>query len=351
MSGIFISYRRSDSAGHTGRLADDLSEALEGPALFRDIEAIEAGEDFVDALARAVGECAVMLVVMGPAWATVTTADGQRRLHQPGDFVRREVEAALARDVRVIPVLVHEAQMPDAADLPESLQPLLRRNAYSISDRRWKYDIGQLIELLTKIPGVTRRASGATSMPQSPAPAPALPSASRMPLWGKVLLGLVGGFFALGLIGILIDPAGTGASGTSAASDVAPAATAASVSAEATAAAPEATPAAITTRIEGLWQTEDALYYRFVRKGNGFVALSGEKVEESEAANLDVVLVPPTHAGARLVGDVQFDNGLLDVVLVDQFSGETEHMQVTLSDDGESLQGVLQDAPVRLERR
>ena len=366
MSGIFISYRRSDSAGHTGRLADDLSEALEGPALFRDIEAIEAGEDFVDALTRAVGECAVMLVVMGPSWATVTTPDGQRRLHQPGDFVRREVEAALARNVRVIPVLVHEAQMPDAAELPESLQPLLRRNAYSISDRRWKYDIGQLIELLTKIPEVKRRASDAPVMPPPPSPqqvpAPAASRTTRMPMWGKVVLGLVVGFFALGLVGILMEPSDTGASNTSvpaAGNEVAPAVTAAPaapVSAKATAKtsdaaeAAEATPADITAQIEGLWQTEDALYYRFVRKGNGFVALSGEKVEDPAAANLDVVVAPPTHAGARLVGDVQFDNGMLDVVLVDQFSGDTEHMQVTLSDDGASLQGQLQDAPVVLQR-
>src|SRR5688572_11884304 len=106
MSGIFLSYRRSDSAGYTGRLADHLEQSFE---VFRDIEDIEAGEDFVDVLDRAVGSCSVMLVIIGPTWATTKGADGRPRLEQPTDFVRLEVETALNRGVRLIPVLVGDA--------------------------------------------------------------------------------------------------------------------------------------------------------------------------------------------------------------------------------------------------
>ncbi len=349
MAGIFISYRRSDSAGHSGRLADDLGEALVGPALFRDIEAIEAGEDFVDALARAVGECAVMLVVIGPAWAKVTTADGQRRLHQSGDFVRREVEAALARDVRVIPVLVHDAQMPDAADLPESLQPLLRRNAYSISDRRWKYDIEQLIDILIKIPGVERRMPAAPPPPPPPmhaptptyAPARAVAPATAMPMWGKIVLGLVAAFFALGLVGIFLESSESGAPTAATSSAAIDATPAAQVSAE-----PHAD-ASIVARIEGLWQTEDGLYYRFVRKGDGLRVLSGENVEAPLPADADA----SAHIDAPFAGDAQLDGRAFEVILTNRVSGDTELLQVRLSDDDTILQGQLQGTPVTLQRR
>ena len=157
MSGIFISYRRSDTAGHTGRLTDDLGRLLDQQTLFRDIEAIEAGVDFVQALERAVSACTVMLVIIGPTWASSVTADGQKRLFQAGDFLRMEIEAALGRDIRVIPVLVGDAQMPGPADIPDSMAALLRRNAYSISDRRWQYDVSQLVDILVKIPGVAGR--------------------------------------------------------------------------------------------------------------------------------------------------------------------------------------------------
>lgn len=96
MAKVFISYRRDDSAGHTGRLFDSLEERFGNEAFFRDVEDLEPGVDFPAALDRALSVCDAMLVMIGPAWAAASSDRG-RRLDQAGDFVRVEVAAARAR--------------------------------------------------------------------------------------------------------------------------------------------------------------------------------------------------------------------------------------------------------------
>lgn len=151
MSGIFISYRHEDSAGHAGRLADDLSNHFGPEKLFRDIDTLEPGIDFIEAIEKAVGSCDVLLAVIGRQWLTSVNAQGQRRLDEPGDFVLLEISAALSRDIRIIPVLVQGATMPRSQDLPGALEKLARRQAYDLSDARWKYDVERLIETLEKV--------------------------------------------------------------------------------------------------------------------------------------------------------------------------------------------------------
>jgi hypothetical protein len=147
---IFISYRRDDTADAAGRLYDALAAEF-GDRIFMDIDTIEPGVDFVDVVHRAVGSCDVLLALIGSRWSTVADAKGRRRLDDPDDFVRMEIEAALGRDVRVIPILVQGADMPSLDDLPESLGRLARRNAVQISPARWHYDVGRLIETLRKL--------------------------------------------------------------------------------------------------------------------------------------------------------------------------------------------------------
>src|SRR5688572_2423484 len=101
MAGIFFSYRRSDSAGYTGRLMDDLKSQFPDNEVFRDVEAIEAGADFVEAIDAAVKSCSVLLAVIGPRWLSVTDNGGRRRIDDPNDFVRLELASALRRNVRV----------------------------------------------------------------------------------------------------------------------------------------------------------------------------------------------------------------------------------------------------------
>jgi curved DNA-binding protein CbpA len=147
---IFICYRREDSVGHTGRLFDRLVDQYGRDRVFMDLDAIEPGEDFVESIRRRVGACEVQLVVIGPAWARSADATGRRRLDDPDDFVRLEVQIALSRNVRVIPVLVGGATMPSAADLPEVLRPLVRRQAFELSDRGFHEAVGRLIASLDR---------------------------------------------------------------------------------------------------------------------------------------------------------------------------------------------------------
>jgi hypothetical protein len=144
MGCIFVSYRRDDAAGFAGRLEDELERRFGDVEVFRDVDDIASGEDFVRRLDHALESCAVFIAVIGRSWLTAGNADGARRLDDPNDFVRQEIGAALRRDVRVIPVLVDGARMPAEADLPDDLKPLARRQAHELSDSRWDYDIGRL---------------------------------------------------------------------------------------------------------------------------------------------------------------------------------------------------------------
>ena len=176
MQGIFISYRRQDSQSAAGRLADHVKEQMPGVPLFRDVETIEPGVDFTEAIGRALQSCGVLLAVIGPHWTSVTDAAGKRRLDNAHDYTRLEIVTALQRsNVRVIPVLVDGAQMPEPNELPDDLQPLCRRNAIELSDKRWSFDVSQLIETLKKTLGVEPPPPKPEPRPQpQPEPVPAL---------------------------------------------------------------------------------------------------------------------------------------------------------------------------------
>jgi tetratricopeptide (TPR) repeat protein len=154
MSSIFLSYRRLDAAGHAGRLHDALTDHFGPDQVFQDYEDIEAGSDFVQVIETALGESSVLVLVIGDRWLTVALPDGRRRLDVPDDVVRLEVAAALGRGIPVIPVLVAGASMPAAGDLPSALAALPRHNALEISDSRWDYDVGRLLQRLEKVPGL-----------------------------------------------------------------------------------------------------------------------------------------------------------------------------------------------------
>lgn len=133
MPRIFISYRRADSQTTTERIYDRLTKTYNSRDVFKDIDNILAGQDFRVVLQKATNECDVMLVIIGKKWLSITDSKGQRRLDDPEDFVRLEVEAGLSRDnVLVIPVLVDEASPPNTSALPPSLAQLAYRNAISV---------------------------------------------------------------------------------------------------------------------------------------------------------------------------------------------------------------------------
>jgi hypothetical protein len=150
MRAIFISYRRDDAEGHAGRLFQDLCESFGKDAVFMDVSGIEPGLDFRRAIDQQISSCGVLLAVIGKNWLNATDAAGRRRLDDPQDFVRLETATALRRGIPVVPVLVHEAQMPQADQLPEDLKDLAFRNAVELSHTRWDSDVELLVRALRR---------------------------------------------------------------------------------------------------------------------------------------------------------------------------------------------------------
>lgn len=136
---IFISYRRADSAGHAGRLEDDLTRLL-GDRVFMDVSDIAPGADFERVLTHELASCAVVLAVIGPRWKDAFAAP-----RTGPDYVLMELAQALALDgVRVVPVQVQGAGLPVAGELPEALRALAGRQAAVVRDDRWQDDVAHL---------------------------------------------------------------------------------------------------------------------------------------------------------------------------------------------------------------
>jgi TIR domain-containing protein len=158
MSGIFISYRREDSAAYAGRLCDRLSARFGAEQVFMDVDDIPPGADFLAHIDAKVASCDAMVVVIGKNWLAARNAQGQLRLSDPDDFVGLEVSMALQRGVFVIPVLVGGAQMPKGNELRADLKALATRNALTIDDRNFQRDADALIVAIERIPAFNRTA-------------------------------------------------------------------------------------------------------------------------------------------------------------------------------------------------
>jgi hypothetical protein len=148
---IFLCYRRDDTPGYAGWLWESLTEQFGPRKVFRDIDEIEPGMNFVEAINSAMAACLACLVLIGPRWLAIADQSGRARIDLDDDYVRLEVEAALSSNIRVIPVLVQGAEMPVTADLPTSLKPLALRNAFDLSDARWRHDVNRLTEVLASV--------------------------------------------------------------------------------------------------------------------------------------------------------------------------------------------------------
>jgi tetratricopeptide (TPR) repeat protein len=160
VTGIFISYRRDDSAGHAGRIFDRLAARFGADQVFLDVGAIPPGADFVAAIEEAVTTCDVVIPVIGPRWASVTDAQARRRLDLDEDFVRLELQIALERHIPLIPLLVGGAHLPGKAELPEGIERIARLEALEISDHRFDEDTLRLIDSIERLRR-TARAAGA----------------------------------------------------------------------------------------------------------------------------------------------------------------------------------------------
>jgi hypothetical protein len=171
--GIFLSYRREDAAPYARLLQHQLRERMPDVPVFMDLDSIEAGLSFAEHIREAVDSCAVMVALIGRQWTTITDEEGRRRLDNPDDYVRFEVQAALERGVRVIPVLVDGARPPRREQLPPELVRLARLNALELSYGRYEYDSGRLLDLIQRALAVELDAGSAAAAARRPPKAPA----------------------------------------------------------------------------------------------------------------------------------------------------------------------------------
>ncbi|HEX4093261.1 MAG TPA: toll/interleukin-1 receptor domain-containing protein [Trebonia sp.] len=146
---IFISYRHADALPHARLLQINLRERFPDVHVFMDLDSIEVGLDFAKVITDAISACGVMVVLIGPRWATITNEEGGRRLDEPDDYVRFEVRTGLRRGVRIIPVLVEGARPPRREELPPDLRRLARLNALEMScDHRYQFDSDRLMGVI-----------------------------------------------------------------------------------------------------------------------------------------------------------------------------------------------------------
>lgn len=270
-SGIFISYRRQDSQMAAGRLADCIKEEFGDAEIFRDVENIDPGADFVEVLGNALNSCVVMLVVIGPQWLGIQDKNGRRRLDSPTDWTRVEVATALRRNIRVIPVLLENTTMPEEADLPPDLAKLAMRQALDLSDKRWAADTEKLVETLARIPGLTRNPAPTPAPPPSLEQAPDMVGQIRKPLDSamgkvkKVFMWIGGVMVGLVVLGLFVDeqqPAEPAPAPAPAPSPVSPS------PAPAPALAPPARPVATAVpNLAGPWHARSGESYTFNQQG------------------------------------------------------------------------------------
>lgn len=179
MGGIFISYRRDDTDYIAGRLHDRLAAEFGPDRIFRDVDTMRPGADFVQKIDDAVSSCDALVAIIGDQWLSIVDKNGKRRLSNPKEWVRLEIAGALKRGILIVPVLVENARMPSEADLPAPLRRLARHHAMDLSDQRWGYEVGQLTAVLkdavqTKPP----------PRPSPPPPAPPSPPNREQYGWG-----------------------------------------------------------------------------------------------------------------------------------------------------------------------
>ena len=162
MSSIFVSYRRTDAPAHAGRIYDRLVARFGKDNVYKDLDSTAPGADFAEIIDETIAGCDAVVVVIGRDWLSATGRWRRgRQLDDPQDWVRREIAAALERNIRVVPILVGGARMPSPDELPEDVEMLARRHAVQLSETAWTPQLDQLIDSLAATPTPTAPTGGA----------------------------------------------------------------------------------------------------------------------------------------------------------------------------------------------
>jgi TIR domain len=143
---FFISYRRDQSEFVASILRTELVRRFGESNVFLDVSTIQAGQEWPVRIREAILGCSIMLVLIGSYWSDCRNERGDRRLEDPEDWVRLEIETALRREeVAVVPLLLDSARMPDPELLPESIRELARRNAFRVTGRNLTAEVDALV--------------------------------------------------------------------------------------------------------------------------------------------------------------------------------------------------------------
>jgi TIR domain-containing protein len=142
MASVFISYRRSDAPEHAGRIRDAFAARFGAANVFKDLDSVEPGAHYVEALEDAIKRSDAMIVVIGNEWSAGD------RMRDARDWVRIEIARAFEREIRVIPVLVEGAVMPSPADLPRDVTTLGLRQAVALAESTWDAQLTALVDFV-----------------------------------------------------------------------------------------------------------------------------------------------------------------------------------------------------------
>lgn len=166
MPKIFMSYRREDCSGDAGRLYDRLSRSFDREQIFYDIDSLKMGTIYGRDIKDWVSSCDVLLVLIGNQWLTLQDDQGCRRLDDPEDWVRVEIQTALEHDILIIPTLLQRADMPNMTMLPDALRSLANYQAWEISQRHFHDDVSLLVDRLRELEGEPDQFKGMVLIPK-----------------------------------------------------------------------------------------------------------------------------------------------------------------------------------------
>ena len=146
---VFLSYRRADSQVTAGRMAQFLDAIPAIEELFLDVDDIEPGENFEHKIKRTLAQSTHVFVLIGTQWRGQTGASGQARIFDADDVVRQETCLTLRSGLKLVPILIDDARMPNANELPADLMGLPKINAFALRTSHFDEDMDNLLDVLT----------------------------------------------------------------------------------------------------------------------------------------------------------------------------------------------------------
>jgi len=170
--GVFINYRREDTAGIALALHDRVAGRFGAENVFLDVRNLTPGVNWLEEIRSRGTSCRVFISLIGARWmASLRERQPSSRTDQVVDEARREIEMALNRgsEVEVIPVLVDDTAIPSPDSLPRSLRGLATRQAERLRVTHFDQDVDRLIQTIEDI---RRR-------PEASAPEPASPGSGQ----------------------------------------------------------------------------------------------------------------------------------------------------------------------------